>query len=270
MIITVTYSGRAFAIYTWIDENGVTHMSDMPRPDNSQEKEPPDSGPAEKAKLPDSYGQSLDVGHAPMTRKISKLATAPVASVVSSQNVQAVALQSQRQQPLQAGFTTTNGKHTQPPNPVITDLDHEPARNIPSGISPSTAQNKTAFTKLIAAFLSIFLFGLMLAYLYFSLCLFLIARKLNVSAAWVAWVPIFQVWTFLAAAGKPGWWVLLLLVPVVNLIIPAYLWICVAENLGREKWLGLLMLIPIVNLVYLGMLAFSDSGGSSNRTPVAT
>ena len=96
-------------------------------------------------------------------------------------------------------------------------------------------------------------------YVYFCLCLYLIAKKLNVSAPWIAFIPIIQIWTIVASAGKPWWWIILLLVPIVNIIIAIYIWLCITENLGRNKWLGLLMLVPIVNLVFLGMLAFSKT-----------
>lgn len=96
-------------------------------------------------------------------------------------------------------------------------------------------------------------------YIFTSLCLFLIAKKLNVPAPWTAWIPIIQVWTFVTSAGKAWWWILLLLVPIVNTIVGIYLWICITENLGRNKWLGLLMLLPVINLVLLGILAFSKT-----------
>ncbi len=96
-------------------------------------------------------------------------------------------------------------------------------------------------------------------YIYFSLCMYLIAKKLNVSAPWIAFIPIIQIWIIVASAGKPWWWILLLLIPIVNIFISIYIWLCITENLGRNKWLGLLMLVPIVNLVFLGMLAFSKT-----------
>jgi hypothetical protein len=96
-------------------------------------------------------------------------------------------------------------------------------------------------------------------YIFTSLCLFLIAKKLNVPAPWTAWIPIIQVWTFVTSAGKAWWWILLLLIPIVNTIVGIYLWICITENLGRNKWLGLLMLLPLINLVFLGILAFSKT-----------
>lgn len=107
-------------------------------------------------------------------------------------------------------------------------------------------------------------------YLFSSLCLFLIARKAGVQAAWTAWIPIIQVYAYVAAGGKPWWWILLLLVPFVNLIVMIYLWMCISENLGRSKFLGLLMILPVINILYPAFLAFAPApargGGTGSKT----
>ncbi len=105
-------------------------------------------------------------------------------------------------------------------------------------------------------------------YVYFCLCLFLIARKLGVPAAWTAWIPLVQIWTIVASAGKAWWWILLLIIPLVNAIVAIYLWMCISENLGKEKLLGLLMILPVVNFVFLGVLAFSGRA-EQEPAPVA-
>jgi hypothetical protein len=112
-------------------------------------------------------------------------------------------------------------------------------------------------TALIAGLGMIALLVEIAIYIYFCLCLFLIAKMLNVTAPWTAWIPLVQIWAFVGSAGKPWWWILILLVPVVNIFVGIYLWMCITENLGRNKWLGLIMLLPIINFVFLGILAFS-------------
>lgn len=112
---------------------------------------------------------------------------------------------------------------------------------------------------LIAVIISI------LFYIYYCLCLYRIANRLAVPAAWTAWIPLIQVWPFVGSAGKPWWWILLLLVPFLNVIIIVYLWMCITENLGRNKLLGLLTLVPIVNIIYPGFLAFAKAKGESSR-----
>jgi len=139
----------------------------------------------------------------------------------------------------------------------------EPAavpQNIPLQIPQTKEEQQNAVLALVKKIMSVVIIFLIAGYLYVSLCLFLIARKLNVSAAWIAFVPLFQILILCYSANKPGWWMLLFFVPLVNIVIPIYLWMCISENLGKDKWLGLLMLVPLVNLVYLGMLAFSSQG----------
>lgn len=116
-------------------------------------------------------------------------------------------------------------------------------------------------------------------YLYFSLCFFLIARKLDLSGAWLAFVPILQIWVMVASAGKSVLSFLLLFSPiigigiavvnplvggiiavagmVVSFLLYIYLWMCISENVGESKWLGLLILVPVANIALPGYLAFS-------------
>ncbi len=113
-------------------------------------------------------------------------------------------------------------------------------------------------------------FGVAL-YIYISLCLYLIARKVGVTDAWTAWIPIVNLWTFVEAAGKPWWWTAIIVglffssvIPIAGIVlglldlgVVIYLWMCISENVGKNRWLGLLMLVPIVNLFYPAVLAFS-------------
>lgn len=124
-----------------------------------------------------------------------------------------------------------------------------------------------ALIAMVAALGMILVFIGIAFYIYYSLCLFLIAKKLDVPAPWTAWIPLIQLWTFVVSAGKPGWWVLLFLVPLVNFFVGIYLWICVTENLGKNKWLGLLILVPLVGILYPGWLAFSKTESSGGYTP---
>jgi len=116
-------------------------------------------------------------------------------------------------------------------------------------------------------------------YLFFCLCMYKIATRLKVPAAWTAWIPLLNLWAFVGSAGKPWPWILIFFAPIVGtalafinpmiggilstvtslavLVVVIYLWMCIVENLGRNKWLGLLMLLPIINIVFLAILAFS-------------
>jgi len=101
-------------------------------------------------------------------------------------------------------------------------------------------------------------------YFYYAVCLFLIGKKTNTAMPWLAFVPVVNVfWPLVGASGKPAWWIVLLLVPVVNLLVMIYLWMLTAERLGKSKIYGLLVaLVPVVNLILLGLLAFKAKGAA--------
>jgi hypothetical protein len=129
----------------------------------------------------------------------------------------------------------------------------------PKTQKPMTFPAPAILPGLLAGFATLFIILELVFYIYFCLCIFLIAKKLDVPNPWIAWIPVVQIWTIVNCAGKPWWWILLLLVPIVNIIIGIVLWMSITENLGKNKWLGLLMLLPIVNFIFIGILAFSKT-----------
>jgi hypothetical protein len=126
-------------------------------------------------------------------------------------------------------------------------------------------------------------------WVFMALCLFRIGKKLDVPNSWLAWVPFIQnFWPMVGAGGKSVWWGLTYLVgiPIIGGIIAGvfamispmlalivlgaigivflwayiHLWMNISEGLGKERLLGLLMLLPLINLIFMGYLAFSESG----------
>ncbi len=85
-----------------------------------------------------------------------------------------------------------------------------------------------------------------------------IANKTNTSNGWLAWIPIANIYLMCKIAGKPGWWLVLFIIPLVNIVITILVWMEIAKARGKEGWLGLLMLIPVVNFIIPGYLAFTD------------
>ncbi|MCC7083953.1 MAG: signal peptidase I [Pirellulales bacterium] len=64
---------------------------------------------------------------------------------------------------------------------------------------------------------------------------------------WASIIPIYNIIVLCQIAGKPGWWVLLLLIPIVNLIILILVSIDVAKNFGHGVGFGL-------GLAFLGVI----------------
>lgn len=95
-------------------------------------------------------------------------------------------------------------------------------------------------------------------YVYMSYSLQTIAKKTDTEDGWLAWIPFANLYLLCKIAGKPGWWLLLFFVPLVNLVIIVIVWMEIAKACNKDGWLGLLMLVPLVNLVIPGYLAFAD------------
>jgi hypothetical protein len=109
-----------------------------------------------------------------------------------------------------------------------------------------------------AAYL-IFMLVLGLAFhLFLGYCYKLIAEKTgHTDSAGLWWIPIINLLIPLKVAGKPSWWLLLLLIPFVNFVVLIIVYMAVAEARGKENWWGIIAtFIPIVGLPYL---AFTDS-----------
>ena len=94
-----------------------------------------------------------------------------------------------------------------------------------------------------------------LVYVYFALSLSTIARKTGTPDEWMAWVPILNVYLMIKCAGRPGWWLILMFVPLVNFICSLLIWIEIAERRKKSVVLGVLTcLFPIL----VGLLAAGD------------
>ena len=94
-------------------------------------------------------------------------------------------------------------------------------------------------------------------YAYMAYALMVIARRTNTLNGWFAWVPILNIILMLQIAKKPIWWIILALIPFVNIVIMVIVWMKIAEAVGKPNWWGILMLVPGVSLIVPGYLAWS-------------
>jgi hypothetical protein len=73
---------------------------------------------------------------------------------------------------------------------------------------------------------------------------------------WAAIIPIFNLYILCKVAGRPGWWLLLMLIPFVNFIIMIIVCIDIAKNFGKGAGFGL-------GLAFLGFIFFPVLGFGS-------
>ena len=105
-------------------------------------------------------------------------------------------------------------------------------------------------------FFSIIVFVVLYVYLAYSLQV--IADKTGTENSWFAWIPILNIYLMCKIAGKPGWWIILFLIPLVNIVIFVIVGMRIAEARGKPGWLGIAWIFPGINLVVQGYLAFAD------------
>ena len=95
-------------------------------------------------------------------------------------------------------------------------------------------------------------------YVYLALALQTIANKTNTENAWFAWIPIIQGILMLNIAKKPIWWIILMLIPGVNIVIGILVWMGIAEARNKPNWWGIMVIVPFMNIIMPGYLAWAD------------
>jgi len=70
---------------------------------------------------------------------------------------------------------------------------------------------------------------------------------------WAAIIPIYNAYVLLKVAGKPGWWLILLFIPIVNLVIMIMTLAGLSTNFGKGVGFTVgLVLLPIIFYPILG------------------
>lgn len=99
-------------------------------------------------------------------------------------------------------------------------------------------------------------------HLVMAIALWKMAEKTKEEPKWFAFVPVLNVALFLKLAKRPMWWLILFLVPIVNIVVLIVATMAICERFGLNKWWGLLAVISPLNLVLYLYLAFG-------KTPMA-
>jgi hypothetical protein len=103
------------------------------------------------------------------------------------------------------------------------------------------------------------LIGLIVAVLYLGIALFFIIAAWKIFAkagqpGWGIFVPFYNVYLWIKIAGRPGWWLLLFLIPFVNVVIAIIVALDVAKAFGKSGAFGffLLFLFGFIGVPILG------------------
>jgi len=72
-------------------------------------------------------------------------------------------------------------------------------------------------------------------------------------AGWKALIPIYNTYILLKIVGRPGWWLLLFLIPLVNIIVAIIVFNDLAKSFGYGVGMTLLLIfLPFIAFPYLG------------------
>jgi hypothetical protein len=98
---------------------------------------------------------------------------------------------------------------------------------------------------------------LMLAVTIFGMvCMWKIFTKAG-QPGWAAIIPIYNAYILLKIVGRPGWWLVLLFIPFVNLVVAILIAIELAKCFGQSGAfaVGLILL----SIIFYAILAFGDA-----------
>lgn len=74
---------------------------------------------------------------------------------------------------------------------------------------------------------------------------------------WAGFVPIYNLIILLEIVGRPLWWIVLFLIPCVNIVAIVLVAMDLAERFGKSKAWGVIFLF-LISLVGYAILAFGD------------
>lgn len=103
---------------------------------------------------------------------------------------------------------------------------------------------------------------LLLPLFWLALCVFYVVSMWKVytkagQPGWACLIPIYHLYILLKIARRPGWWLLLFLIPIAGIVIGIMMTIDIAKAFGKGTGfaVGLIFLAPI----FYAILAFDDT-----------
>jgi hypothetical protein len=93
--------------------------------------------------------------------------------------------------------------------------------------------------------------------LFMAYCMYVLAKKMNTPNAWMAFVPLLNVYLAVQMAGKPGWWLILFFLPFVNIVVSIVVMHSIVKLRGHTALFTLGMLF--LSIIFLPILAFESN-----------
>jgi hypothetical protein len=74
---------------------------------------------------------------------------------------------------------------------------------------------------------------------------------------WAAIIPIYNLYIMTKIGGKPGWWLVMFLIPVVNIIFLIWLYNMVSKSFGKDE--GFTAGLILLSFIFWPVLGFGNA-----------
>ncbi len=104
--------------------------------------------------------------------------------------------------------------------------------------------------------------GMIVGVIYLAIIVLMIVSMWKVftkagQPGWAAIVPIYNIVVILKIVGKPLWWLILFLIPIVNFVVAIMIALALAKAFGKST--GFAIGLILLGIVFFPILAFSDA-----------
>lgn len=102
--------------------------------------------------------------------------------------------------------------------------------------------------------------GLIILYLVFVVFILASIWKVFQKAGepgWACLIPFYNLYTMLKIGGKPGWWLILFFIPVVNLVFLIWTYNMISKSFGKEE--GFTVGLILLGFVFWPILGFGSA-----------
>lgn len=99
-------------------------------------------------------------------------------------------------------------------------------------------------------------------FIYFIISFFILFCLGNIfnkadESGWKVFIPVYNIIVLLKIIGKPSWWAILLVIPVINIIISIWVTNLISVKFGKNK--GFTFGLIILPIIFYPILAYGDS-----------
>lgn len=74
---------------------------------------------------------------------------------------------------------------------------------------------------------------------------------------WKAIIPVYNLYILLKIVGKPGWWLILFFIPLVNLVFLVWTYNMLSKSFGKDE--GFTVGLVLIGFIFLPILAFGSA-----------